>query len=100
MKTSEESYSQQDSDHLNPVYKADQMKNLTSSVKNVIDTFSHLVNQEPVPDIELDVFDGNLLGFYYFMTFLGEVVEKEDCQTKRKIDQTAQTHKWERKGDD
>ena len=58
------------------------------------------MNQEPVPDIELDVFDGNLLGFYYFMTFLGEVVEKENCQTKRKIDQTAQTHKWECKRDD
>ena len=37
VKTSEEPYSQQDSDHLNPVYKADQMKNVTSSVKNVID---------------------------------------------------------------
>ena len=51
------------------------MKNRISSEKNIIVTLRHLLKELPVLDIEFDVCDGNPLGFYYFMTFLDEVVE-------------------------
>ena len=71
---SEESHSQQEGDHLNPVYQGEQEKKWFSSEKNIVDALCHLVKQQSAPDI--DVFDENPLDFHYFMTLFHEVVEK------------------------
>ena len=73
---SEASCSQQDSDYLNAVYRAEQEKEGLSSEKKTVDALCHLVKQQSAPDIALAVFDGNPLDFHYFMTFFHEVVEK------------------------
>ena len=50
---SEASWSQQDSDYLNPVYQAEQEKEGFSSEKKIVDALCHLVKQQSAPDIEL-----------------------------------------------
>ena len=70
---SEESYSQQDIDYLNPLNTAEQEKRRFSSEKNIVDTLCYLLKQQSAPNIEVDVFDGNLLSFHYFMTIFHEV---------------------------
>ena len=51
---SEASYSQQDTDYLNPSYQAEQRKEGFSSEKKIVDALSHLVKQQSAPEIELD----------------------------------------------
>ena len=58
------------------MYQAEQEKKGFSSEKNIVNELCHLVKQQSAPDIELDVFDGNLLDFHYFMTLFDEEVEK------------------------
>ena len=73
---SEASHSQQDSDYLNPVYQASQEKKGFPSEENIAHALCHLVKQQSAPDIELNVFDGNTLDFYYFMALFHEEMEK------------------------
>ena len=63
---SKASWSQQDSDYLNAVYRAEQEKEGLSSEKKTVDALCHLVKQLSAPDIELAVFDGNPLDFSLF----------------------------------
>ena len=63
---SEASCSQQDSDYLNAVYRAEQEKEGLSSEKKTVDALCHLVKQQSAPDIELAVFDRNPLDFSLF----------------------------------
>ena len=63
---SEISFSQQDSNYLNAVYRAEQEKEGLSSEKKTVDELCHLVKQQSAPDIELAVFDGNPLDFSLF----------------------------------
>ena len=58
------------------MYQAEQETKGISSEKNIVDALRHLVKQQSVPDIELDVFDTNPLDFHCFMTPFHEVVEK------------------------
>ena len=51
----------------------------------MIDTLRHLMKQLPVPDIEFDAFDENLLGFCYFMTFLDEVLENKIGEPRARL---------------
>ena len=41
----------------------------------VSDVLCQLLKQQSAPDVDIYVFDGNLLNFKYFMTFFREVVE-------------------------
>ena len=68
------------------MYQAEQMRNRISSEKNFINILCHLVKQLSMPDIELDVFDGNLLDFYYFITFLDELVESKFSEPRGRLD--------------
>ena len=84
-KNSKESHSQQDSNHLNPVYRAEQEKKRFSSDQNIVNSLCHLVKQQSTTDIELDVFDGNPLDFYYFVILLHEIVEKRIDDPRGKV---------------
>ena len=44
--------------------------------QDVTEILCKLVKQQAVPDVDLDVFDGNPLEYHYFMTLFHEVVEK------------------------
>ena len=50
---SEAPCSQQDSDYLNPVYQAEQVKEWFSSEKKIVDALCHLVKQQSATHIEL-----------------------------------------------
>ena len=66
-----------------------------SSEKNILDTSCHLVKQQSALDIELDVFGGNLLDFYYFMTFCHEVVEKRIVDPRGRLTRLVKKiHNW------
>ena len=94
---SEASCSQQDRDYLNPVYQAAEEKEGFSSEKKNVDALYHLVEQQSVLDIELDVFHGNPLDFHYFMTLFHKAVEKRIDDPRGRL---ARLLKWECKRDD
>ena len=77
--------SRQDSGHLNSVNQSEKENKRFSSQKNIVDTLFHLMKQQSPLDLDLDVFDGNPLYFYYFMTHCIEVVEKEIDDTRGKL---------------
>ena len=43
---------------------------------DIAEVLCNLVKQQPTPDVDLDVFDGNPLEYHYFMTLFHELVEK------------------------
>ena len=44
---------------------------------NVADMLCKMMNQQSAPEIDLDVFDGNLLNFHYFMAVFREAIKKK-----------------------
>ena len=82
---SKETHSQQDSNHLNPVYQAEQEKKRFFSDQKIVNSLCHLVKQQSTTDIELDVFDGNILDFYYFMILFHEIAEKRIDDPRGKV---------------
>ena len=43
---------------------------------DIAEVLCNLVKQQSAPDVDLDVFDRNLLAFHYFMTLFHRLVEK------------------------
>ena len=41
------------------------------------DMLCKVMKQQPAPEIDLDIFDGNPLNFHYFMAVFREVIEKK-----------------------
>ena len=44
---------------------------------NVADMLCKMMKQQSAPEIDLDVFDGNLLNFHYFMAVFRETIKKK-----------------------
>ena len=55
--------------------RGDQTFGSQRSSVEVSDVLCQLLKQQSVPDVHIDVFDGNPLNVKYFMTFFREVVE-------------------------
>ena len=64
---------------------------------NVAEIMCKLVNQQSTPEIDTDVFGGNLLEFHYFMAVFDEAVGKKIG--KRKAHVSDQIYHWGSKGD-
>ena len=45
--------------------------------KNITEMMSELLRQQDASELEIDFFDGNLMGFNYFMAVFKEVVKNK-----------------------
>ena len=56
-----------------------------AQVYSVNEMMCQLLNQQPAPEIEIDIFDGNPMEFHCFMPVFKEVVEKRVDDEREKL---------------
>ena len=56
-----------------------------AQVYSVNEMMCQLLNQQPAPEIEIDIFDGNSMEFHCFMPVFKEVVEKRVDDKREKL---------------
>ena len=56
-----------------------------SDQKNVTEMMCQLLQQQPAPDLEIDVFDDNPMDFPYFMAFFKEVVGNKVTDSRGRL---------------
>ena len=66
---------------------------------NVPEMMCKLVNEQSVPEIDIDVFGGNPLEFHYFMAVFHEAVEKKIEDLDWKAHTSGQIYHWGSKED-
>ena len=59
--------------------------NIQKKGQGLTEIFCKLVKQQSVPDVDLNVFDGNPLEYHYFMTLFHKIVERRLDDHKRKL---------------